>query len=196
VHVLADASLTMAPWNVARFEDRLGEICMYHFHKFRLLGPGRAMLFEGFEVSDAVIAKVYEPYLATVAKEIALLGELGLLSAGTRALARRAVLECGAERQGAAAHQWVLAGCRAAISGRCPACRLSWKNRAHERPVSRVDADDGCSTRSDRPRGFKHGAADVRRRSAGVREATHGYAVVRFVRSESQQLTFAESRVT
>jgi hypothetical protein len=75
VHVLEQTYLTMAPWNVERFGDRLDDVCMYHFHKFRLLGPGRAMLFEGFRVSGPVVAEVYEPYLVAVARAMVLLGD-------------------------------------------------------------------------------------------------------------------------
>ena len=74
VHVLADAHLTMAPWNVERFKHHLDDLCMYHFHKFRLLGPGRVMLFEGFKVNHTVVATVYGPYVDAVARVLALLG--------------------------------------------------------------------------------------------------------------------------
>jgi hypothetical protein len=77
VHVLADHSLTLAPWNAMRFP--YSSSVFYHFHGLRIISDRRVGLGLGrYVVPASVMQNVYRPYLRELRTARCVLADEGL----------------------------------------------------------------------------------------------------------------------
>ena len=75
VHVLQQGNRTLAPWNVAYYQQAAGgdaRPVFYHFHGLRIVSPSRLLLYSGYDLgADGMV--FYEAYLRGLRASIALL---------------------------------------------------------------------------------------------------------------------------
>ncbi len=77
VHVLKRTDATLAPWNVKYFSRR-GRLVpvFYHFHGFRILSRGRALLYSWFRIGKEG-RRFYDVYLEALRRKIADMERVG-----------------------------------------------------------------------------------------------------------------------
>jgi hypothetical protein len=74
VHVLANSSIMLAPWNAKRFP--YGPAIFYHFHGLRL-NKTKLIMFDGYYIPKVTYKYVYVPYLSDLKTSINLLSQIG-----------------------------------------------------------------------------------------------------------------------
>lgn len=76
VHVLRQMHLTLAPWNACRYP--VSSAALYHFHRFRLLGPNRAEASRGYDIPRATFRALYPAYAADMFSAVDELAAVGV----------------------------------------------------------------------------------------------------------------------
>lgn len=75
VHILQQKDKTLAPWNLRYFEQQGGgrvNPVFYHFHFFRIISSGKALLYTGYQIGNA-FEPIYQPYLKCLSGKFSLL---------------------------------------------------------------------------------------------------------------------------